>query len=196
MGWGLGDYIATAATGGAYGIIKASNDSSSGAQSDYYNALNASQQGYQNAISSGMKEGRSRAESIYGKDTLDNLGTEISSIVAKLKSLSEGEDPSIGLLKRSAAKQQQKAQAGMAQAGVKGAYAQKALGEMDLANQSQIATQKYKTDQANLNARQSALGNIAAAATATELGYGQLRGAGIQTPAAPTSGGLLKSIFG
>lgn len=165
-------------------------------QDQYYDKLNQSQIDYQNAITQGMSEGRTRAESIYGKDTLNNLGTDISSIVAKRKSLSEGEDPSIGLLKRSAGKQISKAQTGMAQSGIKGTYAQKALGEMNMSNQSQIATQKYKTDQANLNAYQSLLGNIASAATATELGYGQLRGAGIQTPTAPTNKGLLGSIFG
>ena len=160
-------------------------------QEDYYSQLSQSQSDYQNAITQGMIEGRAKSESIYGKDTMANLGTDISGVVAKRRALSEGEDPSIGLMKRSAGKQAQKAQAGMAQAGIKGAYAQKALGEIDMQNQAQIATQKYKVDQANLNAYQSLLGNIAAASTATELGYGQLRGAGIQTPTAPQNKGLL-----
>ena len=165
-------------------------------QDDYYSQLQNSQNQYQSAITQGIGEGREKSKSIYGSDTIDNLGKDISGIISKRKDLLQGEDPSIGLMKRSAAKQQSKAQAGMAQAGIKGAYAQKALGEMNASNQSQIAAQKYKTDQANLNAYQSLLGNIAAASTATELGYGQLRGAGIQTPTAPTNKGLLGSIFG
>ncbi len=165
-------------------------------QDEYYGQLDKSQRDYQNAITQGIGEGRDKSKSIYGSDTIDNLGTDISGIIQKRKDLLQGEDPSIGLMKRSAAKQQSKAQAGMAQAGIKGAYAQKALGEMNTQAQSQIAAQKYKTDQANLNAYQSLLGNIAAASTATELGYGQLRGAGIQTPTAPINKGLLGSILG
>ena len=163
---------------------------------DYYSKLSQSQSDYQNAITQGMIEGRSKSESIYGKGTIANLGTDISDIVSKRKSLIQGEDPSIAMMKRSAGKQEQKAKTGMAQSRIKGPYAQKALGEISLSNQAQIAAQKYKTDQANLNAYQSLLGNIAAASTATELGYGQLRGAGVQTPTAPQNKGLLGSIFG
>lgn len=165
-------------------------------QDQYYGQLSKSQQDYQNAISQGIGEGSAKSKSIYGADTIDNLGKDISGVISKRKGLLEGEDPSIGLLKRTSAKQLNKAQSGMAQSGIKGAYAQKALGEMNMANQSQIAAQKYKTDQANLNAYQELLGNIAAASTATELGYGQLRGAGIQTPTAQQNKGLLGSIFG
>jgi len=165
-------------------------------QDQYYGQLAKSQQDYQNAITQGIGEGSAKSKSIYGADTIDNLGKDISGIISKRKGLLEGEDPSIGMMKRSSAKQLSKAQSGMAQSGIKGAYAQKALGEMNMANQSQIAAQKYKTDQANLNAYQELLGNIAAASTATELGYGQLRGAGIQTPTSPQNKGLLGSIFG
>lgn len=163
-------------------------------QDKYYGQLEKSQQDYQNAITQGIAEGREKSKSIYGADTIDNLGKDISGVIAKRKDLLQGEDPSIGLMKRSAAKQQSKAQSGMAQSGIKGAYAQKALGEMNTQAQSQIAAQKYKTDQANINAYQTLLGNIAAASVATELGHGQLRGAGVQTASAPVNGGFLGSV--
>ena len=165
-------------------------------QDEYYGQIDKSQKDYQNAITQGIGEGKDKSKSIYGAETIDNLGTDISGIIQKRKDLLQGEDPAIAGMKRSAAKEQSKARAGMAQSGIKGAYAQKALGEINSQNQAAIATQKYKTDQANLSAYQSLLGNIAAASTATELGYGQLRGAGIQTPTAPTNKGLLGSILG
>ena len=188
VGEGVGDFYQNLYTLGGHNAEKQ--------QGDYYNQLAQSQNAYQSAITQGIGEGSAKSKSIYGADTIDNLGKDISGVVSKRKGLLEGEDPSIGLLKRSSAKQLSKAQSGMAQSGIKGAYAQKALGEMNMANQSQIAAQKYKTDQANLNAYQELLGNIAAASTATELGYGQLRGAGIQTPTAPQNKGLLGSIIG
>lgn len=165
-------------------------------QDDYYSQLQNSQNQYQSAITQGIGEGREKSKSIYGSDTIDNLGKDISGIISKRKDLLQGEDPAIAGMRRSAAKEQSKARAGMAQSGIKGAYAQKVLGEINSQNQAAIATQKYKTDQANLSAYQSLLGNIAAASTATELGYGQLRGAGIQTPLAPQNKGLLGSILG
>lgn len=166
------------------------------AQDKYQSALDKSQQDYQNYITQGMAEGKQKSSDIYGADTIKNLGSDISGVVEKRKQLAQGEDPSIALMKRQAGKQQNVAQSKMAQSGLKGAYAQKAVGEMATANQSQIAAQKYKTDQANLNAYQSLLGNIAAASTATELGYGQLRAAGVQTPTAPQYKGILGSVLG
>lgn len=194
--WSLGDIGATMATGGIYGALKLNNDNANDVQRDYQDQINQSQSDYQNYITQGMSEGRKKASDIYGASTLNNLGSDISGIVSKRKELTQGEDPSIGIMKRQAAKQQNVAQSKMAQSGLKGAYAQKAVGEMNSSNQAQIAAQKYKTDQANLNAYQSLLGNIAAASTATELGYGQMRGAGVLTPTAPERGGLLGSIFG
>ena len=87
-------------------------------QDQYYDQLSNSQQDYQNAITQGIGEGREKSKSIYGSDTINNLGSDISGVISKRKGLLEGEDPSIGLMKRSAAKQQSKAQAGMAQSGI------------------------------------------------------------------------------
>jgi hypothetical protein len=169
-----------------------------GKQTDkYQGALNDSQVAYQNAVNEGVAQGKSKAESLYGKNTLDTLGSEISGIAQKRKELAQGEDPSIGLMKRSQAKEQSKAQTNMAASGLKGAYAQKALGEINTQAQSQIAAQDYKTRQANLSNYQQLLGNIASSSISTELGYGQLRGAGISTPAAEAyqSKGILGGLL-
>ena len=149
------------------------------------------QQQYEDAVTKGIAEGKAKAESLYGKETLSNLGGDISGVIAKRKSDLYSQDPSIGLLERQAGKQAQASKAEMAKSGIKGAYASKVLGEQNLSNQSQIAAQKYKTEQANLSEYQKLLGNIAASSTQTELGYGALKGAGIKTET-PTyeSGGM------
>lgn len=139
---------------------------------DYFAQVDAMDKG----VAQGIRAGSAKAGTIYGTDTLGNLGTDISDVVKRRKDALNQEGPAASRQMEERNRRIRRARQ------MYGNLTPEMERQIDRESSMDIEDTRYGQEQNNLAQYQKLLGNIAANSSALEMGYAGLQKAGDYTP--------------